>query len=61
VGHGFPVKVITPADGPGRFRVIGVDRESTLDVTDYITADSEANAKVKAELRGIVVTRIDRV
>jgi uncharacterized membrane protein len=54
----FPVELI---DGPGKFRVMGVDQTSGLDVTDHITADSQANAKVKAELRGIVVTRIDRV
>jgi hypothetical protein len=56
---GFPV--VAEADGPGTFRVTGVDRQTTLDVTDHIPADSAANARVKAELRGIVVTRIDRV
>jgi hypothetical protein len=59
--HAFPVIVEAMRDGPGKFRVLGVDRSSGLDVTDHITADSAANAKVKAELRGIVVTRIDRV
>jgi hypothetical protein len=56
---GFPV--LAETDGPGKFRITGVDQRTSLDVTDYITADSAANAKVKAELRGIVVTKIDRV
>lgn len=43
---------------PGRFRVSGVDRESRLDTTWYCDADSEANAKVKAELEGIIVTSV---
>lgn len=55
---GFPVEV---NDGPGTFRVTGVDQRTAADVTEHIPADSTANAKVKAELRGIVVTRIDRV
>jgi hypothetical protein len=57
-GHAFPVQAIE--DGPGKFRVVGVDRDSGMDVTDHIDAASAANAKVKAELRGIVVTRVER-
>jgi hypothetical protein len=56
---GFPV--VAEEDGPGTFRVTGVDRTSSVDVTDHIAAESAANARVKAELRGIVVTKIDRV
>lgn len=54
---GFPIEV---NDGPGTFRVYGVDQKTSRDVTENIPADSSANAKVKAELRGIVVTRIER-
>jgi hypothetical protein len=53
--HGFPV-----TDGPGRFRIVGVNKESKMDVTWYCEAQSSANAGVKAELEGIIVTRIDR-
>lgn len=46
---------------PGRYEVIGVDRESKLDTTLVVNADSEANAKVKAELEGIIATQIKRI
>jgi len=54
----FPV--MQPS-GPGRFRVSGVDRDSRMDCTQYYDADTEQNAKVKAELDGIVVTDVERV
>jgi hypothetical protein len=54
----FPVVPI--AGGPGRFRVIGVDRESRMDTTWHCQAESEANARVKAELEGIIVTAVER-
>lgn len=41
---------------PGDFRVIGVDKASGFDVEQIIGASSAANAKVKAELLGVVVT-----
>jgi hypothetical protein len=44
----------------GRFEVSGVDRESKMDTTTYVTADSAANARVKAELDGIIVTQVRR-
>jgi hypothetical protein len=47
--------------GPGRFRVSGVDRETRMDCAQYYDAESEQNAKVKAELDGIVVTDVARV
>jgi hypothetical protein len=57
----FPVVAEEVSDRPGKFRISGVDKQTGMDVTDHVTADSAANAKVKAELRGIVVTRIERV
>ena len=48
-------------DLPGRFDVFGVDRDSGLDTKIMVRAESPANARVKAELKGIVVTRVDRV
>jgi len=61
-GGTAPVPVVTTADaGPGRYRVVGVDRATKLDTTWHVEADSVANARVKAELEGIVVTGIERV
>lgn len=41
-----------------KFRIIGVDRESGMDTEVVIHAETEANAKAKAELRGVVVTSV---
>jgi len=41
-----------------RFRVVGVNRQSGQDTELTVEAVSEANARVKTELRGIVVTAI---
>jgi len=64
--HDYPgVTVIPdysmPADGPGTYRIQGVNRENKMDATLNILADSAANAKVKAELDGIVVTTVTRI
>jgi hypothetical protein len=48
-------------DGPGRFRIVGVDRATKMDTTWFCEAQSIGNAQAKAELEGIVVTAIDRV
>ena len=55
--HGFPVG---PPSGPGKFKVAGVRRDSRQDVVWYCEADSPANAQVKAELEGIIVTAVER-
>ena len=55
---GFPV--LPPTDGPGRFRVAGVRRDTREDAVFTCEADSAANARVKAELDGIVVTDVKR-
>ena len=47
-------------DGPGRFRVHGVDRQTGEDVVREVEAASSANAKAKAELQGIAVTGVER-
>lgn len=66
-GHLFsndPIPATVPAhldDEPGRFEVVGVDRETQLDTRLVIDADSRANAQVKAELRGVIVTAVSRV
>ena len=48
------------ADIPGRYRVDGVDKATGMDTTWYTEAQSAANAKVKGELQGIVVTNVNR-
>lgn len=55
--HAIPVDF--PADKPGKFKVTGVDRNSGLDEVLYIDAESGSNAKVKAELRGMIVTHVE--
>jgi len=62
---GFPVvthdgEYPAPADGPGQYRIQGVHRQSRMDVSKYIQADSIANAKIKAELEDIVVTAVTK-
>ena len=47
-------------NGPGRYKVTGVDRETKTDCVQYYEATSLDNVRVKAELDGIVVTRIER-
>jgi len=62
---GFPVvtrdaEYAIPPDGPGQYRIQGVHRQSKMDVSKYLQADSLANAKVKAELDDIVVTSVTK-
>ncbi|MFG0273809.1 MAG: PH domain-containing protein [Phycisphaerales bacterium] len=47
--------------GPGEFRVEGVEKESQEDAEIVVKARSLANARVKAEMSGIVVTSVQRV
>jgi hypothetical protein len=55
-----PKSAKPPADSsePGQYVVHGVDRESKMDTTWHVSADSEASARVKAELEGIIVTTV---
>ena len=48
-------------DGPGRYRIRGVDRGTNQDATLDIQANSAANAKVKAEVNGIIVTSVTKI
>ena len=57
--RGFPLPA--QPDGPGTYRVIGVDRETKADKDVTLEAASSDNARVKAELDGIVVTEVRRV
>jgi hypothetical protein len=62
---GFPVIEVIPeysppTDGPGKYCIKGVDRETKMDTTLHIHAESAANAKVKAELEGVIVTSLQK-
>jgi hypothetical protein len=56
----FPITTPATADGPGSYRVTGVDRQTRGDRDVTIQADSRANAQVKAELEGIIVTSVTK-
>lgn len=49
-----------PTDG-GTFLVMGVDKTSGFDTRISVTAETEANARAKGELRGMIVTEVVRV
>ena len=51
----FPVQ---PKTGLSRYRIVGVDKETRMEVTDTIEATTADNARVKAELSGVVVTSV---
>jgi len=48
-------------DGPGKYRIIGVDRATKMDTSWVVYAESRASAAVKGDLEGIAVVSIDRV
>jgi hypothetical protein len=58
---GFPVGPPSFPPGPAEYKVFGVDRQTKTDRVWHCTADSPENARVKGELEGMVVTRIERV
>ncbi|QOV89744.1 hypothetical protein [Humisphaera borealis] len=55
-----PIRRTPTIKGPGRFRVSGVTRTTQADAEILVEAASESNARVKAELKGMVVTAIER-
>jgi hypothetical protein len=56
--HVIPAAMPVPSS-PGRFKVTGVDRETRMDCIQFYEALGPDNANVKAELDGIVVTRVE--
>jgi hypothetical protein len=55
-GPAVPVQEI--GRGPGRYRIVGVVAATGTDIQMYLHAETPANAKVKAELKGVVVTDV---
>jgi hypothetical protein len=51
---------LAPRSSVRKWKVSGVEKSSGNDATWYIEAESRANAKVKAELKGMVVTAVER-
>ncbi len=43
-------------EGAGMYEINGIDKETSLEVLDYIAANSKQNAILKAEVRGILVS-----
>jgi hypothetical protein len=58
VGQGLPVQEI--GRGPGRYRIVGVVAATGTDIRMYVDAETPANAKVKAELKGVIVTEVEK-
>ena|SRR5437016_13353637 len=57
----FPVLPAAEPDGPGSYRIVGVDKSTRADRAITIDAASRANAQVKAELEGIIVTGVSKL
>jgi nitrogen fixation-related uncharacterized protein len=57
--RGFPVQAA--AHGEHWFTVEGVSKETAEDVSIQVSAATAANAKVKAELQGVVVTEVREI
>jgi hypothetical protein len=56
-----PPPATSPDNGEGMYCVVGVDKESGMDTTWHVHAVSAANAKVKGELQGIIITQVTKV
>lgn len=54
-----PAFPVSPKSGPTRYRIVGVDKASRMEVTDVITATTPDNARAKAELDGVLVTSVE--
>ncbi|MGD0387824.1 MAG: hypothetical protein ABSC42_02620 [Tepidisphaeraceae bacterium] len=66
IPHDYPGVTVIPdysptTDGPGRYRIEGVNRATKEDVVREIQANSAANAKAKAELDDILVTAVTKI
>src|SRR4051812_41783592 len=55
----FPARE-PPSEGRGDYGVVGFDKNLAEDREMRITAASLANAKVKAELQGVIVTSVKK-
>lgn len=44
-----------------KYRIAGIDRASKLETTGYYEASTEANARAKAELDGVLITECEEV
>jgi len=54
------IPVVAPRGTQRTWMVSGVEKDSGEDATWFIEAESRANAKVKAELKGMIVTAVVR-
>jgi hypothetical protein len=51
----------TVGDGPGKYKVYGVDRSTKMDTSWVCEAESRANAAAKGRLEGIEVTALEKL
>jgi hypothetical protein len=56
-----PSNAVARSDGPGRFKVNGVDRKSNAETSWQVAAASEASAREDAERLGMSVTKVERI
>jgi hypothetical protein len=49
------------SNGPGQYRVHGVDDETKFQITEVVYADSPSSAQLKVELKGVCVAAVERV
>ncbi len=56
-------KRVRPArpTGPGRFKVLGVDPETRLHITEFVIAESIEHAATKVSLKGVNVEAVEPV
>ncbi len=47
-------------NGPGQYRVHGVDDETKYQITEVVYADSPSSAQLKVELKGVRVAAVER-
>jgi hypothetical protein len=55
-----PTFEISEPDGPPRYRVRGVDRETHFEIEEFVFAESPSNAQLKVELKGVDVAVVER-
>lgn len=54
------IPLASPRSTVRKWKVSGVEKANGNDATWFVDAESRANAKVKAELKGMIVTAVER-
>ena len=56
-----PAMPANVSNGPGQYRVRGIDRDTKFETSEIVIADSPENAKFKVELKGVDVKLVEAV